>query len=1631
MKDNYTQEEEFIISQAMTDGTYLKAPNGEDTNLSPKQWVQVRTNAFKEWFGDWQKDPEDASKILDNNGEPEVIYHASSQWFTSFKSGPEHHSDAPDKSIFMSNDRELSNSYISWYGESDGSLPPMAHDVYLNENDPRHKQYSWGVYREGGIYPLFANMKHPLTVDFEGKLWIDAGDGRDINKIVKDAQLSGKYDGVIAKNIKDVGITDLDISELPVSNDYVAFNSNQVKSAIENIGNFSLDNADIRFRDNADENVVQENNGRRQRQGFRVETQKRLTVDESYQLERDKFRNADSRNDYATVLKRNESWRGAVNEFHMLAQQSRDTADSWKNREYKANKTVVTSTENTRYADEYAPKTTIEGANERRRLNNIASLENKAKEYEEFANTLCERIGAQYEFLYENNNIRFREVLDNNGSKSLIGTHNISVDKLERAFNLGGFANPSAAIVDLQKGSHMSHGEISLILPSSKLEREITYDRDAWTPIYPSVYYSFSNETMPVYEKLLSTLANKELENLLHGGLLTQYLDELREDNPLMLVFLKEKGLEPVIVQEKGKYSELYYEAVKRIFNEEPTIEAYNGLSEEKKRELMILRTGHLKEEEIQNGNYNEIIKERLASLNERFSKNPQYKKLYENRISENEWLLNGVDNEEYAKLEIENLVKDHNSSKEIDVNKTLDAAYHTIKNLELNAEYTKWESTKKNDLALNTTFFAGYKADGSGIYKPYNLEEVSKWMKKQGRNNSGGFGASTGLPRFLSVFANRMHTTQAINKRKEQLQTQDEVNKWFDKTNEVFVNLKLSVLNDRNSSNEYKPDFHSEELFAEGIITEFLANGKSVQDIKKELKISLSKNTIERMSELSGLLKDVPSTYFETKFERPVMLNEFMAAVIPIDTDEEIRNAISQAGLQIFTYKAGDEISREEAINMAADIEGVRFRFIGEKGAANLDRAEEATIRLDNLAIAREMEFVGKDALSIKIATGWERGADDKWRYEDSDLRVNDNVRFFKSENGYYSLMLSDLNGDDRLFDEYPELAGISVTVKDGVIEKAFLNDSIIEITGNFVSEGQLLPDKKNAFENILSHEIQHAIQDKEGFARGGSPEEFKDTKLEVLRDINYFTDGDFLKGSTITDTNSIREALEKKNPYLNSTIAEIYGDKLQKVAVKYGYSDLSQLIDSYESLPSALGQYHKLSGEVEARNVQSRMNMTPEERRNSLARLTEDIRREDQIFLKESFSGSIYSPKAEFVPAIESLANIIHVPIDVISDIDELPDSVVKRKIEIGHDIKGWFVPGTNNVSIYLPNISSLDDAYRTVLHEAVAHYGLRKMFGEHFDIFLDNVYNNATSEIQGKIMYATHGNPANRLVATEEYLAKLAEKGFHNQQEVSLWKKVKFAFIDMLHQTGVKLGFKLHDNDLRGILYKSYLNQVMEASSNNTKFLNMKTVNNETTLKAGTSALPCEIKDAPSTKIKLVVYKEHTLGYILPELPNSVQILHSSPLKGANGTTNLQDNYHINNLNEIRLASEKDFDDFNVDFKGYDDKEVYEYSEGVNTHKALKTNFLDDEFKAAVEGEDYKKLCQLKERGYVPTEEFIKSFSNNASINSLVTIQKIFGLNSMGNSLSEVEILQGGLCERKESTLSMSGNNNLSID
>ena len=231
-------EKETIRKKAVADGTFMKAPNGADTNLTEDQWLSVRTAAFKNWFGDWEHDPQNASKVVDENGEPRVVYHGSHQWFTSFNDGKQRQqSGAPAGTIFANDNREIAVSFADYYGGH-------ADEVILDPNDERHPRYSWGIYREGGIYDLFMNIRNPLVVDFEGRPWLDSSKGGDINALCSKAKESG-HDGVIALNIVDAGLNDQE--NVPASTDYVAFDSVQVKSATQNRGTYDPKNPDITF----------------------------------------------------------------------------------------------------------------------------------------------------------------------------------------------------------------------------------------------------------------------------------------------------------------------------------------------------------------------------------------------------------------------------------------------------------------------------------------------------------------------------------------------------------------------------------------------------------------------------------------------------------------------------------------------------------------------------------------------------------------------------------------------------------------------------------------------------------------------------------------------------------------------------------------------------------------------------------------------------------------------------------------------------------------------------------------------------------------------------------------------------------------------------------------------------------------------------------------------------------------------------------------------------------------------------------------------------------------------------------------------------------------------------------------
>ena len=139
-----------------------------------------------------------------------------------------------------------------------------------------------------------------------------------------------------------------------------------------------------------------------------------------------------------------------------------------------------------------------------------------------------------------------------------------------------------------------------------------------------------------------------------------------------------------------------------------------------------------------------------------------------------------------------------------------------------------------------------------------------------------------------------------------------------------------------------------------------------------------------------------------------------------------------------------------------------------------------------------------------------------------------------------------------------------------------------------------------------------------------------------------------------------------------------------------------------------------------------------------------------------------------------------------------------------------KGWYDTKTGKIVIILPNHTSGQDVMRTILHEGVAHHGLRELFGEDFDTFLENVYNNASKEIREAINRLAAKNDWDFKVATEEYLAGMAEDtNFDRAEYQSWWGKIKFLFLDMLRKAGLVMNRTLTDADLRYILWRSYRN------------------------------------------------------------------------------------------------------------------------------------------------------------------------------------------------------------------------------
>lgn len=715
------------------------------------------------------------------------------------------------------------------------------------------------------------------------------------------------------------------------------------------------------------------------------------------------------------------------------------------------------------------------------------------------------RVKPTFEEIRPDSGIRFREVKDKNGEKSLVGLHNISEEKLLKALRQGGFANPSAAVIDISRQSHTGYGSISLVLPSSMIEKRTgknagTWSQDAWTPIYPTIERQFSGKGSDVFSKDLQKLP-EEMRSTTKSGM-DSYMDGRGEDS-LAYMYLYEQGKAPEIARTKPSYPEKTRTEVEDATNGSFSM---SGLSD---KQLSRLKDAYMEYKGFSTEGYNEAIKLRRAKLEEAIGKMNPRSILYEKRKTD----LERIDKYGFDYSAVESFMKsvrdDISNSDKVDAHGTMRDSWNFIEENGMRGDFNKWLDKLNERYGIKEFIFNGFTPSGIRKYIPNTLENVSKFMKKQGRSASVGIGAS--FQNFAASLLDAKGSLKDIRKDKGKLTTDHaDVDAFRDKWSKVFHEL----------GEKLQPDAKGYDDYGLYRLAEAARSKDPQKYIKEEYGIDFSDEDVKTLNEMVDAIRnEYPAMYFETKFERPVYLEEFAAAVVPDNVDGDIRKAIYDAGLKIFTYKADDEISRNEAVKQASEIDGVRFRSIGEKGAANLNKAET----------------------------------------------------------------------------------------------------------------------------------IESSIND--------------------------------------------------------------------------------------------------------------------------------------------------WSAK-------------LNTPVRVIHDVDDINDTdenMLARK----RDSKGWYDTSTGEIVIVSPNSTSVGDAQRTFLHEVVGHHGLRELFGDDFDTFLDNVYRNANEDIRKNIIDRTKGNPLNLREATEEYIAELAERGFDNKAERSLWEKIKDAFLDMLRKAGISLDFKLSDNDLRYILWRSYKN------------------------------------------------------------------------------------------------------------------------------------------------------------------------------------------------------------------------------
>ena len=1291
-----SEEEHAIIERAKESGTYMKAPNGKPTRLTEKLWAQVRTKAFKSWFGDWEK----AARIEklrksepvvitgeEYKGKYELNRDSAKAWIKDNLRGEYTIADTGEK---IAIGRKGINKVTSHSMGNEAHLksliavPKMLEQsVFITEEKADKLNAQYPTYR---YYVVGLNI---AGVDYTAKLTI----GVDEN--------GNKYYDHALTEIEKGKLLD-QINGQAVDNGFMSTGAEPNPSVTD-----SKDTKLVSILQTNSSKFVDENG---EPMVFYHNTNNNFSVFDS------------KRNGTHTDA----GWLG--DGFYFYGDENEGSGYGNIKMGVFLNVRApyyATSEENNQLAEANSRDMSVDFREnlEEEGYDGVfynGDLRQEAVVFE--PNQIKSATDNNGEFSQESDDIRYRES-KGSSERTLVGIHNISADKLSKAIKQGGLANPSVAVIDISKQQHTGYGEISLIMPSDKINKRTgknvgTFEGDAWTPMYPSVERQMSREGSLVMEHDIKALPNEMQLGVRNA--LRNWLDN-RVDTKLSYLYLFQQGKAPDFETIKPKYNKEVHRAFGDIMHE------VTNVYELSKNDIEKLVDLYVKTE--LNGDFDEF--------NQSYERNiAKHKEILSNKkpgsLRYEKALIYLRDAEEYGRpidvLQrfVDEVWRDKNTQGRVSIEKTFDAANKKIKEDGLENDYKKWTDGLNERYQTKEVIFDGFTPSGMRRYVPNTLENVSKLMKKQGRNASNGIGSS--FSNFAASVMKANTSLDSIRKKKGKL-TNDhqDLDDFEEKWQDVYVDLSRKLQPDANAYDDYG--------FAR--LQEAASKADPQAYLQKEYGVTLSDEDTQRLKDMVKAIKEErPSMYFETKFERPVTFDEFAAAVVPHNTDAEIKQQLRDAGLKVVEYEAGNEESRAKAVEEASKSDDIRFRQ-EERAARELAEVnerfnEELQKQIDGTLPAGHVYQLGMPG-EILLAAGFPI-----MPIELSATRLSE-----KSRQANHIFKLSE--------------------VKDLV--KEINNPMAIFRYGN------------NAKNVIVG--IEH-------------------NGKQFLVGVHF---NQSHRGMEISD---VRGIFPKDNAEWLNWISQGKADYLNKEKIQ-------TLIDQQRI---NLAEVDYLDLDSVANILKDFQNPTIDEKNHSA--LSENALSSEPSHDREAMRNEAVK-----------LSDKLHTPIKIVEDVKDITHSnaeVERRK----RNSKGWYDVRTGEVVVVLPNNSDVEDVAATVMHETVAHKGLRELVGEeHYDEFLDEVYEHLRGDLKQRVDAEAgrafvddstkNGERAksyerHRRTAVDELFGDMAEKPFEefSEGERTLWQKLKEVVRKLLDKflASLKLPkwFELGDNELRYMLWRS---------------------------------------------------------------------------------------------------------------------------------------------------------------------------------------------------------------------------------